>query len=63
MSHLILSRFEGQSIVIGSGDSEVRVTVERIKCGEVKLGIVAPRDLPVLRKEVYDAIARGGSPR
>jgi len=50
---LVLSRREGESIMIGDS-IEVRIT--RIENDAVKIGIIAPRDLPVFRDEVYRKI-------
>lgn len=49
---LVLSREEGQQIVIG----EYVVTVVRIANNKVRLGVLAPRDVPVYRKEIHDRI-------
>ena len=52
---LILSRKLGETIVI---DGHIHVTVMRVD-GEVgKLGIAAPTEVPVHRKEVYEEIQR-----
>jgi len=50
---LILSRHEGEEIVIGD---DIIVTVIRGRDGKAKLGIEAPKDVPVHRREVYDEI-------
>jgi len=50
---LILARRIGESIVIGD---QVEVSVVDIKGDQVKLGINAPRAVPVFRSEVYPAI-------
>ena len=50
---LILARRIGESIVIGD---QVEVSVVDIKGDQVKLGINAPRTVPVFRREVYQAI-------
>jgi len=50
---LVLSRKAEESIII-DGSIEVRVT--RIEGDVVKLGIVAPRDISIYRKEIYDSI-------
>ena len=50
---LILARRIGESIVIGD---QVEVSVVDIKGDQVKLGIAAPRSVPVFRREVYQAI-------
>lgn len=49
---LILDRKQDQSIMIG--DIEVRIT--EIKGEHVKVGIKAPKDILVYRKEIYDRI-------
>ena len=46
---LVLTRSEGQSILIGDG---VKVTVVSTKGGQVRFGIEAPRDVTILREEV-----------
>jgi carbon storage regulator len=50
---LILSRREGESVMIGD---HIEVRVSRIEHDVVRLGIVAPRDLPVFREEIYRKI-------
>ncbi|NOH01743.1 MAG: carbon storage regulator CsrA [Chloroflexi bacterium] len=50
---LVLNRKVDESIVIG--DSIV-VTVLAIEGEQIKIGINAPRDVPILRKEVFDAV-------
>lgn len=50
---LVLSRKQGQSIVIGD---EIVVTVLEVRGDQVRLGIEAPRELPVNRREIYDLI-------
>ncbi len=50
---LVLSRQRDQSVMIGE-DTEVRVI--DVRGDKVRLGFVAPRDVSVHRKEVYDAI-------
>ena len=52
---LILSRKLGESIVI---DGHIHVTVMRVDGDVVKLGIAAPAEVPVHRKEVYEEIQR-----
>ena len=52
---LILSRKKNECIVIGDG---IRVMVAEIRGDKVRLGIEAPKDIPVHRREVFDAIQR-----
>ena len=50
---LVLSRKKNESIVIAD---TITVTVVEIRGDKVRLGIEAPRDVPVHRQEVFDAI-------
>ena len=50
---LILSRKSGESIVI---DGRIHVKIVRVEGEVVKVGIEAPADVPVHRKEVYEEI-------
>ena len=50
---LILTRRGGESLKIGH---EVTVTVVSIRGSEVRIGVDAPRAIPVHRKEVYERI-------
>jgi len=52
---LILSRKAGESIVI---DGRIHVKIVRVEGDVVKVGILAPADVPVHRLEVYEEIQR-----
>jgi len=52
---LVLSRKKNESIVI---NDDIVVTIVEIRGDKVRLGIDAPRDVPVHRREVLDAILR-----
>lgn len=47
---LALSRKKGEAIVI---NNNIEITVLDVKGDQVKIGIVAPKEVPVYRKEVY----------
>lgn len=53
---LILSRKLNQSFVI---NNDIVVTIVELGRGHVKVGIEAPQNIPVHRKEVYEAIKSG----
>ena len=50
---LILSRKPGESIVI---DGRIHVKIVRVEGDAVKVGVLAPADVPVHRFEVYEEI-------
>jgi len=52
---LVLSRRLNESIMIGD---QVEVKVVDVRGDQVRLGVQAPRDIPVHRKEVYAAIQK-----
>jgi carbon storage regulator len=56
---LVLSRKKNESIVI---NNDITVTVVEIRGDKVRLGIVAPKEVPVHRQEVFDAIHAGKAP-
>ncbi|MHC4270675.1 MAG: carbon storage regulator CsrA [Planctomycetota bacterium] len=47
---LVLSRKLGESLIIGDN---IKITVEEISKGQIKLGIEAPKDVAICREEVY----------
>ena len=49
---LVLSRKNGETIVLGEGDDEVTIVVSRIRREHVSLGIMAPRSVNVRRGEL-----------
>ena len=56
---LVLTRKSNQSIMIGD---DIEVSVLAIMGEKVRIGIQAPRDIPVFRKEVYLEIQQEHSP-
>ena len=55
---LVLSRKPDESIIIGDA---IEIKIVEVRGEQVKLGITAPRDIPVHRKEIYDAIQKQNS--
>ena len=53
MAMLVLTRKPGQSIMIGD---DVEVQVLSVAGEKVRIGISAPRDVPIYRHEVYERI-------
>ena len=54
---LVLSRQRDESIMIGD---DVEIVIVDIRGDKVRLGITAPTEIPVHRKEVYESIKRQG---
>ncbi|OHB76068.1 MAG: carbon storage regulator [Planctomycetes bacterium RBG_16_64_10] len=52
---LVLSRKKNESIVI---NDDITIVVVEIRGDKVRLGVEAPKEVPVHRREVYDAIRR-----
>ena len=52
---LVLSRKKNESIVI---NDDIRIVVVEIRGDKVRLGVEAPKEVPVHRHEVYEAIKR-----
>jgi carbon storage regulator len=52
---LILTRKVGETLMIGD---EIEVTILSLKGNQVRIGVNAPKDVPVHREEIYDRIKR-----
>lgn len=52
---LVLSRQRDESIIIGDN---IVITIVDIRGDKVRLGIEAPKEIPVHREEVYEAIKK-----
>ena len=52
---LVLSRKKNESIVI---DDDITIVVVEIRGDKVRLGVDAPKEIPVHRQEVFEAIKR-----
>ena len=55
---LVLSRKKNESIVI---NDDITIVVVEIRGDKVRLGVEAPKEVPVHRLEVYEAIKRAAS--
>ena len=53
---LVLTRTIGQRLVIGNG--EIILTVLEVRGNQVRLGIGAPKHIPVHREEIFQRIQR-----
>jgi len=53
LTMLVLSRKSNESIII---NNNITVTVVEIRGDKVRLGIVAPKEIPVHRQEVFELI-------
>jgi carbon storage regulator len=52
---LVLSRKKNESIVI---NKDITIVVVEVRGDKVRLGVEAPKEVPVHRQEVHDAIQR-----
>jgi carbon storage regulator len=56
---LVLTRKTNQSIMIGD---EIEISILAVSRDKIRLGISAPREVPVFRKEVYLSIKKESAP-
>ncbi|MFN8152270.1 MAG: carbon storage regulator CsrA [Solirubrobacterales bacterium] len=56
---LVLTRKTNQSIMIGD---EIEISILSVSGDKVRIGIDAPRDVAVFRKEVYESMEGGAEP-
>lgn len=54
---LTLTRKVGESIRIGDN---IEIVVKEIRRNQVRIGIIAPRDVPIYREEVYETLKSDG---
>ena len=56
---LILTRKVGETVMVGN---DVTVTIVGVKGSQIRLGINAPRDVSIHRREIYERIRREQRP-
>jgi carbon storage regulator len=54
---LVLSRNQGQSIIIQTSDGEIEVFINAVNGGQVKVGIQAPDNVDIWRSELLEDVA------
>lgn len=50
---LVITRKKGESLLIGD---DIEITVTKLEDGSVKLAINAPKEVSILRKELYEKV-------
>jgi carbon storage regulator len=50
---LIITRKKGESLMIGD---DIEIIISKIDDGSVKIGINAPKNVSILRKEIYEEV-------
>lgn len=50
---LIITRKKGESLMLGD---DIEITISKIEDGSVKIGINAPKNISILRKELYEQV-------
>ena len=57
---LVLSRKKGESIII---DDDIVVSIIEVRGDRVRIGVEAPAEISVHRREIFDAIHRNDPPK
>ncbi|RII36201.1 carbon storage regulator [Clostridium chromiireducens] len=52
---LIITRKKGESLMIGD---DIEIIISKIDDGSVKVGIKAPKNIEILRKELYEEVEK-----
>lgn len=55
---LVITRKKGESLLIGD---DIEIKIVKVEDGSVKIGIEAPKDKVILRKEVYENVKQENS--
>jgi carbon storage regulator len=56
---LILTRRVGETVIVGN---DVTVTIVGVKGNQIRIGISAPKNVPIHREEIYERIRREQHP-
>lgn len=51
---LILNRKSGQSIILLRGEEQIEITIIEVKDKQVRLGIIAPPEVRIVRRELWE---------
>lgn len=54
---LVLTRLRDQTLMIGN---DIQITIVDVRGDKVRVGITAPKHVPVHRREVFDALQQTG---
>lgn len=57
---LVLTRKENEKIMVGDN---ITITLVKMQDSQVRIGIEAPKDIPIWRKELYDRLRAGEKQR
>ncbi|MEZ6097268.1 MAG: carbon storage regulator [Pirellulaceae bacterium] len=55
---LVLSRKANEDVLIGEGKNQIVIKICEIRGDKVRIGIDADKVIPILRREVYEALQR-----
>lgn len=56
---LVLTRHVGESIIIGN-TGDIKITILAVRGNQIRVGIEAPKEIPVHREEIYERIQAEG---
>lgn len=57
---LVLSRKATEKIVIGQPGQEIEIVIVEIRGDKVRVGIMAPKEIPVHRSEIFEKLYKTG---
>lgn len=57
---LVLTRQVGEQIIIGEHDCIITVTAVEVRGNKMRIGIDAPKDIPIHRAEIFEELVEAG---